>query len=124
MATDDERRRAAANLRELAPGSEWPRAVAVACGMDTARMSGNFHEYTEQLCMRLADLIEPAPSCELWDAGEQECYSVRTVKPVDRDALLALADEMDMDAGCNAYVDDYVVNDYARRIRDALGVER
>lgn len=41
----------------------------------------------------------------------------------DRDALLELADEMDVDAGCNAYVDDYNVNEYARRIREACGVE-
>lgn len=41
--------------------------------------------------------------------------------PVDRDALLGLAEEMDVDAGCHAYVDDYVVYDYARRIREALG---
>ena len=43
---------------------------------------------------------------------------------IDRNALLALADEMDMDAGCHAYVDDYGVYEYARRIREALGVER
>lgn len=49
---------------------------------------------------RLADLIEPS---------------------YDRDALLELAEEMEGDAGCHAYVDDYVVNDYSRRIREALG---
>ena len=44
------------------------------------------------------------------------------VSSVD-DALLALAEEMDMDAGCHAYVDDYIVYEYARRIREALGVD-
>lgn len=48
-------------------------------------------------------------------------YETRTYYPVDRDALLALAEEMDMDAGRNAYIDDYFVNDYARRIREACG---
>lgn len=40
---------------------------------------------------------------------------------VDRDALLALADKMDMDAECYACVYDHVVADYAHRIREALG---
>ena len=40
---------------------------------------------------------------------------------IDRDALLDLADEMDMDAGCHAYVDDCDVFGYAHRIRKILG---
>ena len=60
----------------------------------------------------LADLIEP--SC-------------------DRDALLSLADEMDRDgkmqrerqkAGEHWFIDGLDVREYARRIREALGVEK
>ena len=95
--------------------------------------------------LRLADLIEPSIPKDPGKAGlacvdafiremrhsteeERGEYSAMLKKmsvelhPVDRDALLALAEEMDMDAACHAYVDDYVVNDYARIIREALGV--
>lgn len=59
MPTDEERREAAARLRDMAPGSDWPNYVAEACGMDVSKMSNNFHTFTEQLCQRIADLIEP-----------------------------------------------------------------
>ncbi len=57
--TDEERREVAARLRDMAPGSDWPNYVADACGMDVSKMSNNFHTFTEQLCQRIADLIEP-----------------------------------------------------------------
>lgn len=70
---------------------------------------------------RLADLIDP--DCE------EGRYSVaRTVRPVDRDALLALADEMghpirqavwNQTAGVRR---EHIMAEYARRIREALGV--
>ena len=42
---------------------------------------------------------------------------------VDRDALLALADEMEADGiDCYTVSTQYVLDDYARRIREALGV--
>lgn len=59
MPTNDERREVAARLRDMAPGSDWPNYVAEACGMDVSKMSNNFHTFTEQLCQRIADLIEP-----------------------------------------------------------------
>lgn len=68
MPTNEERREAARRLRELAPGSDWPRYVAEACGMDVSKMSNHFHTYTAQLCQRLADLIDPEP--------EQACHPV------------------------------------------------
>lgn len=55
------------------------------------------------------------------DEEDGELVTLR-VAPIDFCALLELADEMDMDAGCHAYVDDYDVYEYARRIREALGV--
>lgn len=53
--------------------------------------------------------------------SERNRWVINWSKPVDREALLELADEMDVDAGCNAYVDDYNVYEYARRIREACG---
>lgn len=59
MATSEEQCRIAARLRSIAPGSSWPDVVATACEMDTDSMSNNFHEFTGELCDRLADLIDP-----------------------------------------------------------------
>ena len=62
---------------------------------------------------------------------EQNAYSAMLEKmsvemhPVDRDALLALADEMDERAPYGWYSGERdSLRDYARRIREALGVER
>lgn len=60
---------------------------------------------------RLADLIEPTPN-----------RSEDTPK-CDRDALLALADELEADGtDCYTVSTQYVLDDYARRIREACGV--
>lgn len=84
------------------------------------------------LLNELADLIEPSEPkvrcvAEVKVDGEQlerlAHDAAVELTGIDRDALLALADEMDVDAGCHAYVDDYDVYGYARRIREALGVE-
>lgn len=71
MPTNDERREIAARLRDMAPGSDWPKYVAEACGMDVSKMSNHFHTYTAQLCQRLADLIEPEPerTCRMTKIG-------------------------------------------------------
>ena len=70
---------------------------------------------------RLADLIEPGDMSQ----------GRRDIVACDRDALLALADEMDKDgrlqrerqkAGERWFIDGLDVRDYARRIREALGV--
>lgn len=60
-------------------------------------------------------------TCRMVDCGSHDTCIVNRELSCDRDALLALADEMDMDASCYAYVDDYNVNVYAQRIREALG---
>ena len=104
MPTDDERRRVAAKLREYASwddeGSlvdcqEWGESVLnlLECGDTEGECYG-----------ALADLIEPAPKC-------------------DREALLRLADELETD-GVDCYVvsKQYVLDEYASRIRKALGV--
>lgn len=88
MPTDTERREVAARLRELPDDSTYPDLIGAIADHDGWYAAADAAD-------RLADLIEPSPSCEFWDSEEKECYSVRTVRPVDRDALLALADEMD-----------------------------
>ena len=129
MVTDDERREVARRLREVQadviPGTKTEvhpiagRIIGVACGYDLPDFQG--------LLGRLADLIEPSIPADPGEVG-LACVDAfireHTEKPVDRDALLALAEEMDMDAGCHAYVDDYSMYEYARRIREALGVEK
>lgn len=118
MITDEERREMARRLREaqadVIPGTKTEvlpiagRIIDVACGYDLPDFQG--------LLGRLADLIEP--SC-------------------DRDALLELADEMgrvrsrcgycNKESDCD-WADETVclesnIDDYARRIREALGAD-
>lgn len=97
MITDDERREVAARLRNNAlQDMDW--MIPWAVFNDAEQHS------PEAVVQRLADLIEP--SC-------------------DRDALLALADDLDY-AGAAvenvAYIDQ-TFHESARRIREALGVE-
>lgn len=122
MASDNERRKVARRLRgidisDVLFDSELVDAIEYVCG--SKRKRRDFVKIID----RLADLIEPAPSCEFWDAEEQECYSVRTVRPVDRDELLALAGEIDKQADGGSFVFWGELREYARRIREALGVE-
>lgn len=135
MISDEERREAALRLRK----ARVERYNSILNGIHLGESAGvcaqivSPHEdQVRAAADRLADLIEPAPSCEFWDPEERECYNVRTVRPVDRDALLALADEIDRDGkmqrarqkdGEHWFIDGLDVIDYARRIREALGVE-
>lgn len=79
MITDSERRDVARRLRELHLGGGSKdlieRTLSDAIGAwHESGMSWDF------ITERLADLIEPSPSCEFWDSEGQECYSVRTVR--------------------------------------------
>lgn len=103
MATDDERRRVANALRDFLPIDLVAELTDVDCQLSTMVMGdefcpGNCLECFETVCNTLADLIEP--SC-------------------DREALLALADEMSLD-GMDGRINS--MTRYARRIREALGV--
>ena len=110
MPTDTERREVARRLRTCTPpasytsaqGGGWSHLCDMALAVGLTR-DENPSAWT--LANLLADLIEP--SC-------------------DRDALLALADEMDKWAlTCDHYdrqVSPLDVTKYARRIREALGV--
>lgn len=112
MPTDDERRRVAAALRHYA-SSDIDGGLLPSL-KDAAEVAGGTWR---TLFIRLADLIEPAPKCS---EAAPKC---------DRDALLALADEIMRKS------DDGTVNPdpmrplatsldlfgYARRIREACG---
>ena len=132
MVSDDERREVARRLREV-EGYAIPdrrfadhpitgEVIAAAVMYDLPDVKG--------LLGRLADLIEPSIPA---DPGEAGLASVdgfireRTEKTVDRDALLALADEMDEVAQRRRSMgyEGFAIGDEdrARRIREALGVE-
>ncbi len=110
MPTDEQRREVAVRLRELHLGGGSKDLIerTLSDAIGAWRKSGMSWDFITE---RLADLIEP--SC-------------------DRDALLALADEMDKDvrlqrerqkSGKRWFIDGLDVREYARRIREALGVE-
>lgn len=122
MATDDERREVAARLRggydvvSDAHGRFWLNGTLF--GMDITARS---EERIRDGLARLADLIDP-------DCEDGRYEGVRTARPVDRDALLALADEMERRAdlpsltvaGQDLVFSEFLVG-YARRVRKACG---
>ena len=137
MATDDERRRAAASLRKIrsgwASGTCYYAIINVLGYPDTSREDGGHALYS-----LLADLIEPSEPkvkcvAEVKTDGEQleklVHEAVVEYAGVDREALLALAEELSgnilvVPAVYGTYQSGYVAacQDIARRIREALGV--
>ena len=134
--TDDERREAARRLRERASYYEsmerdvdfYP--VESAIGLKPAGETA----YTIESVRSLADLIEPSEPkvkcvAEVKVDGERleklVHEAVVEYTGVDRDALLALADDLDY-AGANvenvAYIDQ-TFHDAARSIREACGMD-
>ena len=113
MATDDERRRVAERLREKGirfySPSSWD-ALGEALGIDGPRNS-------DAVCASLADLIEP---------GDMS-HGCRDTVACDREALLALADELDEFAWKGKASDGWTasvvltINRYTDRIREACG---
>ena len=123
MATDDERRRVAERLRM----SDDRDAAGFDCLLANAVRGHDFCETPCEECHgrlldELADLIDP-------DCDEGRYEGLRTVRPVDREALLRLADELDRslgwcepdERGC-AHVKVGRLREVARRIREACGV--
>ena len=117
--SDTERREVARRLREM--GEKLGRStllwyhIAKSLGVRTATDG-------KTACGMLADLIDP--DCE------EGRYSVaRTVRPVDRDALLALADKVVADTEEDVRSEDLVpawqageaLRDVASKIREACG---
>ena len=137
MATDDERREVARNIREnyIRGGMGYRTASAYNIALAVGIVPEMLVEDIE-LWNRLADLIEPSIPADPGEAG-LACVDAfireHTEKPVDREALLALADEIEYGASS----DDGEYHDlpatmvaavarkqmeYARSIREALGV--
>ena len=144
MIADSERRAIAARLRasvarelrEMAYRERFEGSIIAR--IIGAPYSGTVR-YDHDAWYRLADMVEPDPDicaeCPERKLGTDEerqaqaiaRYVVREVDAIacDRKALLELADEMEADGiDCYTVSTQYVLDDYARRIREALGVGR
>lgn len=95
MTTDSERREVARRLREM--GEELGSSVllwyyiAKILGVRTATDG-------KTACDMLADLIESPLQCPHYHSDIHYCSIREDIQPIDRDALLALAGELDKDA--------------------------
>ena len=109
MATDAERREVAERLRGLVTDDSVYATVDAGYVLHAIGLSYKDTDriYFSGLAVtRLAGLIDP-------DCEEGRYEGVHTARPVDREALLALADECD----------SVHMHKVARRIREALGVK-
>lgn len=131
--TDDERRRVAERLRGLNGNASRVRRAYEAEGIsifcddqaDYYQICNAIAGYLpaehmhpcdyEELHARLADLIDP-------DTTTDTTKTPELTTKCDRDALLALADEMENDTWYETGFDHLIAVRFARRIREALGV--
>lgn len=113
--SDTERREVARRLRELPGDSTYPDLIGVIADRDGWYPAADAAD-------RLADLIEPSTKCPYYHSNRHYCSAYDDV--VDRDALLALADDLER-MGDGSMYDASISDEYgiARRIRRALGVE-
>ena len=122
MATDEERREVARRLREIrlckSGHIEWWR-IAQALGLKEPAGWFGWEKFEPESVQRLADLIEP---------GGHECVpggcplNVRHDNDfIDRDALLALADEIEEHIAQWSGIEDGDASDIVFRIREAVG---
>ena len=117
--TDDERREVARRLRELDYSDL--RESLICAYLDALGIKG--YEDWVGIAHRLADLIDPPTQCPYYHSDRHHCSAYDDV--VDRDALLAVADELS-EVMCDkrgelsiTYGD---LQGLARIIREALGV--
>ena len=136
MVTDEERREIARKLREIRPCKsghiKWWE-IARALGLKQPAGWFGWEKFEPDSANRLADLIEPsAPKvrcvAEVKVDGERlekmAHDAAVELTGIDRDALLALADDIDKQTDGSMF--DIWLEDghyIARRIREALGVE-
>ena len=127
MVSDDERREVALNMRDGVKSKTEFELLSLNGSSSAIRWLISYVVFGDKkyhsgvdLMNRLADLIDP--DCE------EGRYSVaRTVRPVDREALLALAEEMQGHADGAAsgdgfpYVNAGSLWSYADRIRELCG---
>ena len=117
MPTDDERREVAERLRCAAEQGQPYTVPTLACFVGDG---------CADIWTRLADLIEPSESGQNLDTNRdsvpKESPAVQMAPECDREALLALADEMDGKAESSGYfLVSPTLREYARRIREACG---
>ena len=110
MISDEERREVAWMLRELPGDSTYPDLIGVIADRDGWYPASDAAD-------RLADLIEPGESGQNLDKNRDtvqiESPAVQKAPECDREALLALADEMTVEKGD--------IWRWSRRIREACG---
>lgn len=134
MISSEERREVAARLREYASWDE--DGGLVECAEFGESVLDLLDGETERECFNaLADLIEPGePKVKCVaevkiDGGQLEKLAhdaAVELTGIDRDALLKLADEMEIDGAVALDDDDWckpLLVEYAQRIRKALGVD-
>lgn len=135
MATDDERRDVARRLREWTWKSAPPECLLNQLvfgddcpGTDDDPDTIDCHQCEVIAAKRLADLVEPPTQCSYYHSERHYCSAYDDV--VDREALLALAEEMLSASIEISRVDSirpletaYLIQGYANRIREACGVE-
>ena len=132
MINDEDRREVAEKLRASIPGDGVMRRGDKGWSLLYRTIFGHYmgHQsagrtYSE-VAGRLADLIEPSESGQNRDTNRdtvpKESPAVQKAPECDRDALLALADEIDSDADNG--MGGTFLRYYALCIREALGVER
>lgn len=119
MPTDDERRAVAARLRGIKTTREGC-GHELCCDLWEAVFDSDYRcdECEIASLDRLADLIDPDCGTQEADISPVPEHNADLSKMVDRDALLALADEME-----GIYRAPDAARWYARRIREACGEE-
>lgn len=128
MVTDTERREISQTLRNIAKDvKDWSCVDVRRCISDAVFRDKAVHSNNE-LLKTLADLIYPPAECPYYHNDRNYCLAHEDMRVTDRNALLALADEMD-GLGLSGFSSGWSsgavnVGSFARRIREALGVER
>ena len=114
MVTEDERRRAAERLKKLRglDCCKDPRHAVGLCSDAIGANHDNGYSWDKML-VRLADLIDPGDTS----------HGCRDTVACDRDALLALADDVDGAADDSGGFEPLagMLRDITRRIREACG---
>lgn len=124
MPTDDERREVERRLRMSRSewsGMGWKLWLGPKFG--TVVLSDGNRDELEDAAHRLADLIEPPARCPHY--MHPCCRTDAGGDYIDREALLRVADEMKTtmkEAEPMGFIFPWRLGDYARRIREALGV--
>ena len=141
MPTDTERREAARRLREFTKDNQWP--LTVGGNSSTIRYAisdivfgdKKYHSGVD-LLDRLADLIDPDTTSDRTKTAEDTTKAPNShpncgtpevgasqVPKCDRDALLALAEDVDGAADDSGVFEPLagMLRDIARRIREACG---